>query len=161
MKNLYTIFLLITFCKISLAQDIPTPSLFCDNDSTKKKTIELINAKRTEGFLLLEGGFYQLDNNSILPIMVHLDQKTIYHFLVVGQTDLDFLEVGLGHEAFGTDEVQDRIRKNRDHTYFTNFTYVPPFSGNYLLSVTERCKGKKKFSTAIYLMVKPKKMNLN
>jgi hypothetical protein len=157
----FLIFFLFT-THICLAQDAPPQaSMRCDNPTTIDKVKELIAEQRKEGFILVEGGFYELTNKVILPIMVNLEEKRIYHFIVVGQPDLDFLEVGIGHEAFGTDEVRDRIRKNRDHTYFTHFTYIPPFTGNFLYSITEEVKGRKKFCTAIYMMVKPLKMNVD
>jgi hypothetical protein len=137
------------------------PVMKCDNLTTIEKTAELVKAKKAEGYYIFNGGFFELKNEELMPIMVHLKRKTIYHFIVVGQPDLDFLEVALGHDAFGTDEIRDRIRKKRDKTFFTEFTYVPPFEGNYLLSVTEACKGRKKFSTAIYVLIKPNAVTVN
>jgi hypothetical protein len=137
------------------------PPMKCDNLETISKTKELVEASKAQGFYIFNGGFYELKNENMFPIMVHLKQKTIYHFIVVGQPNLDFLEVGLGHEAFGTDEVRDRIRRKRDKTFFTEFTYVPPFEGNYLLSVTEEVKNKRRFSTAIYVMIKPNAVTQN
>jgi hypothetical protein len=118
-------------------------------------------AQRAEGFVLVQGGFYELQNSTLCPIIINLEAKRIYHFIVVGQPDLDYLEVGLGHQAFGTDEILDRIRKQRDRTYFTHFTYVPAFTGDYLFSVLEKCRGRKSFSSAIYLMAKPNKMTIS
>jgi hypothetical protein len=139
----------------------PQATMRCDNITTIDKAKELITEQRKEGFILVEGGFYELKNGVGLPIMVNLEEKRIYHFIVVGQPDLDFLEVSLGHEALGGDEVRDRIRKKRDKTYFTHFTYVPPFTGNYLYAITEEVKGRKRFCTAVYMMVKPLKMNID
>jgi hypothetical protein len=146
----------------SKAQDAPAQAtMMCDNPVLVAKAKELILKKKSEGYVLVEGGFYDMTNKVIQPIMVHLDEKKAYYFIVVGQPDLDFLEVGLGHEAFGTDEIRDRIRKHRDHTYFTDFGYIAPFSGNFLLSVTENVKRRKNFCTAIYMMMIPKTLDIN
>jgi hypothetical protein len=142
-------------------RDYKAPPMKCDNLTIISKTKELVEASKAQGFYIFNGGFYELKNENMFPIMVHLKQKTVYHFIVVGQPDLEFLEVGLGHEAFDNDEVRDRIRKKRDKTYYTEFTYVPPFEGNYLLSVTEEVKDKRRFSTAIYVMIKPNAVTQN
>jgi hypothetical protein len=130
----------------------PRPTMQCDNLQIIDKTKEMVNKMQKDGFEIMYGGFFNLDNNEFLPIWINLDKKKVYHIIVVGQPDLKYLEVGLGHPAFGTDEVQDRIRDWRDHTYFTEFTYIPPFDGEFLLSIMSRVRGKKKFSTAIYIL---------
>ncbi len=134
----------------------PEPTMHCDNLQVIDKVKELIEAKKKEGFVILQGGFFNLENNTLCPIMVNLQKRHIYHIIVVGQPELRFLEVALGHEALGGDEVRDRIRQGRDHTYFTYFTYVPPFDGNFLLSVTERLRKRDHFCSAIYIMLKDK-----
>ncbi|MFM2385761.1 MAG: hypothetical protein RL660_518 [Bacteroidota bacterium] len=133
----------------------------CDNPQIEAKAKELVEIYKKQGYSIFNGGFLTLEHRTMCPIMLHLKAKTIYHFIVVGQPDLNYLEVGLGHEAFGTDEVRDRIRKHRDHTYFTHFAYVAPFEGNYLLSVTSDVRGKKSFTTAVYVMIKRNAVTIN
>jgi hypothetical protein len=128
----------------------------CDNPELEAKTKELVEVYKKQGYLIYNGGFFTTEHRTVFPIMVHLKAKTIYHFIVVGQPGLDFLQVALGHEAFGDDEVRDRIRGWRDKTHFTHFAYVAPFEGNFLLGVQSDVKGKKSFTTAIYVMVKPR-----
>jgi hypothetical protein len=135
-------------------QDKPPPNMRCDNLQIIEKTKELVNKYQKDGYKIYQGGFYTLEHRTAFPIMVHLKARTIYHFIVVGQPELTFLQVALGHEAFGGDEVRDRIWQRRDHTYFTDFTYDPPFEGNYLFAVTSDVKKKKSFCTAIYVMIK-------
>jgi hypothetical protein len=141
--------------KIFAQGQAPAPTMHCDNLQVIDKVKELIEAKKKEGFVILQGGFFNLENNTLCPIMVNLQKRHIYHIIVVGQPELRFLEVALGHEALGGDEVRDRIRQG-DHTYFTYFTYVPPFDGNFLLSVTERLRKRDHFCSAIYIMLKDK-----
>jgi hypothetical protein len=133
----------------------------CDNAELEAKTKELVEVYKKQGYLIYNGGFFTLEHRTVFPIMVHLKAKTIYHFIVVGQPGLDFLQVALGHEAFGDDEVRDRIRGRRDKTYFTHFAYVAPFEGDYLLGVQSDVRGRKTFTTAIYVMVKPQAQTID
>jgi hypothetical protein len=161
-KSKYLLLVLVAvFCARNLfAQDEQNgkqrfvPNMRCDNLQIIEKTKELVNKYQAQGYKIYQGGFFNLEHRTAFPIMVHLKAKTIYHFIVVGQPDLTFLQVALGHEAFGGDEVRDRIWNRRDHTYFTDFTYDPPFEGNFLFAVTSDVKKKKQFCTAIYVMIK-------
>jgi hypothetical protein len=131
----------------------------CDNQQIIDKTSELVRQYKEQGYYLYQGDFYKLEHNSLMPVLVNLIERTAYGFIVVGQPDLDVLEVALGHNAFGKDEIRDLIRGKRDGVYYTYFTYVPSFTGTYLLSVRERANRRKEFCTAVYVLVKPAALN--
>jgi hypothetical protein len=150
------IFLLSLCNSISHAQQRQYTSpltMQCDNKQIETKVKELVTLKKNQGFDILDGGFMQMENNLMQPIMVNMQMNHLYHFIVVGQPELNYMEVALGHESLGGDIIRDRIRKHRDKTYFTEFNFVAPFSGNFLLAITERVNGMKKgYSTAVYMM---------
>jgi hypothetical protein len=154
----YLIFLLITLCSSFnlYSQDTTdnAPNMRCDNPTTVDKAKELVVKYKSEGYEIYRGGFFFLNHNEMLPFFIDMTPSHSYGIIVVGQPDLNYLEVGLGHEAFGKDEIKDKIRKRRDQEFSTFFTYVPPFQGRFLLSIVEKVKGKKNFCTAIYVMRK-------
>ncbi len=155
--NLRLLFILCIFTKNLMAQDSLQSfykGMRCDNLTTIEKAKELVTFYQKQGYETYRGGFFNFENKTMQPFLIDMSTKASYGIIVVGQPDLNFLEVGLGHDAFGKDEVRDRIRKRRDREFSTFFTYVPPFDGRYLLSVTERVQGRKTFCTAIYVMRK-------
>jgi hypothetical protein len=148
---------LISFGQLDIADKddaLAMPTMRCDNLTTIEKAKELVNYYQSQGYEIYHGGFFNLKHRTLCPVVVHLRDKKVYHIIVVGQPELNYMEVALGHDAFGTDEIRDRIRKKRDNTFFTHFAYTPPFEGNYLLSVTEDVKGRKNFCTAIYILMR-------
>jgi hypothetical protein len=130
------------------------PNMRCDNPTTVDKAKELVVKYKSEGYEIYRGGFFFLNHNEMLPFFIDMTPSCSYGIIVVGQPDLNYLEVGLGHEAFGKDEIKDKIKKRRDKEFSTFFTYVPPFNGRFLLSIVERVRGEKSFCTAIYVMRK-------
>jgi hypothetical protein len=164
MKSKKKIFLLLAFLSIQIVKaqsqtNTPAP-MRCDNQTIIEKTKELVEKYKAEGYLIYQGNFFDVENNTLFPIQIRLIERTAYGVIVVGQPDLNVLEVGLGHEVFGKDEVKDVIRKQRDNgEFYTYFTYVPAFTGNYLLSIREKYRGHKHFCTAVYVLVKPNALN--
>lgn len=163
MKKIILLFVSSIFVQIASAQTLAADSstgMRCDNKTTIDTTLAIIKRYKEQGYLIYQGGFFDLENNTLFPVQLRLIERTAYGFIVVGQPDLNVLEVGLGHEVFGKDEVRDVIRKKRNpDEFYTFFTYVPAFTGNYLLSIREKFRGKKHFCTAVYVLVKPTALN--
>ncbi len=160
MKQLLTIILCLYSLSTFAQKQAPSPTMHCDNLEVINKTKAMVNKKQAEGFEIIQGGFFDMDNGSLLPILVELDSKRVYHFIVVAPPGVKRMEVGIGHEALGRDEVREKILGWRDNLYYTEFTYVPPFQGVFLFSIIEKCKGKENFCSGIYIMAKSNKINV-
>jgi sugar phosphate isomerase/epimerase len=126
----------------------------CVNADVTKKTQELLEEYKKQGFEIFRGEYLTLENKTEMPIYLQLVQKKVYHIIVVGHPDLMRLEVKLGHAAFGGNEVNDQIIKNRDKTYFTHFSYTPPFTGAFLLTLYEKLKNNPTFCTSVFVLIR-------
>ncbi len=139
---------------IAMAQSQYTQGANCINKSIQAKTEELIAEYAKQGFYVYKGEYLSMENRTEMPIYLQLLNKRVYHIIVVGDPELQRMEVKLGHAAFGGNEVNDQIIKGRDKTYFTHFTYMPAFTGSFLLTVYEKVLKTKNFCTSVFVLVR-------
>jgi hypothetical protein len=126
----------------------------CVNKAVQEKTDELIADYAKLGFYVYRGEYLTMENKTEMPIYLQLIKNRVYHIIVVGDPNLQRMEVKLGHAAFGGNEVNDQIIKGRDKTYFTHFNYIPPFTGPFLFTVYEKVINTKTFCTSVFVLVR-------
>jgi hypothetical protein len=148
-----TIFCIVLANKI-FAQSQYSQAKSCINKTVQEKTEELVAEYTKQGYYIYKGEYLTMDNKTELPIYLQLLTRRVYHIIVVGDPNLQRLEVKLGHAAFGGNEVNDQIIRGRDKTYFTHFTYVPPFTGSFLLTLYEKVLKTKSFCSSVFVMVR-------
>ncbi len=155
MKRFFYILLALLFSQNAFSQQSQyAQNSNCNNTAVIAKTEDIIREYKQQGFHYFKGEYLTMENKTEMPIYLQLLKGKVYHIIVVGHPDLSRLEVKLGHPSFGAHEVNDQIIATRDHTYFTNFTYTPPFTGAFLLTLYEKVKGKSTFCTGAFVLVR-------
>jgi hypothetical protein len=123
---------------VAIAQLRPVDQV---NEQFNDKVSELYTKYKTDGFFTYKGGNIQMEKNTEFPIFVDLQEGRWYQFLVVGDPEAKKLEMKLGLEGVG-DFITDKFKTENINEYHTQFSFVCPRSGRYLLTFFQ--KGPKK-----------------
>jgi len=141
MKKLQTV--LMTFALI--AGSLFTQAQSANQDPVKLsfdlKVAELYTKYKTDGFVTYKGGNLDMQRNTEFPIMVELVEGRWYQFCVVGDPEAKKIEMKLGLVGVG-DVITDKFKPEITNEYWTQFSFVCPRSGRYLLTFYQR--GSKK-----------------
>lgn len=105
------------------------------------KVAELYTKYKSDGFVTYKGGTIQMEKNTEFPIFVELKEGRWYQFVVVGDPEARKLEMKLGLEGVG-DFITDKFKTENVNEHWTQFGFVCPRSGRYLLTFFQ--KGPKK-----------------
>ncbi len=105
------------------------------------KVSELYTKYKTDGFVTYKGGDIKMQKNTEFPIFVELVEGRWYQFVVVGDPEARKLEMKLGMEGIG-DIVTDKFQTDDTNEYWTQFSFICPRSGRYLMTFYQ--KGPKK-----------------
>jgi len=124
------------------------------NQEFKDKVSELTFKYRQDGFVTYKAGNLDMEKNTEFPIFVELQQGRWYQFLVVGDPEATKLEMKLGLEGVG-DFITDKFKIENVQEHWTQFSFVCPRSGRYLLTFYQ--KGPKKDMLGhVAIMQKPR-----
>jgi hypothetical protein len=124
---------------------ISTLTLFGENknDSPSKKIVfkskvnELYSNNKLLGFTTYKGGDLSMSRNTEFPIFVELIEGGLYHFIAVGDPDSKKMEFKLGLEGYG-EIVTDKFKPQNTEEFWTEFSFICPKSGRYLLTFFQR-----------------------
>ena len=101
------------------------------------KVSELYTKYKTDGFVTYKGGNLDMQRNTEFPIFVDLVEGRWYQFCVVGDPEAKKIEMKLGLEGVG-DFITDKFKPEVTNEHWTQFSFVCPRSGRYLLTFYER-----------------------
>lgn len=142
MKKSLTLLLTFSLFIISgraIAQKVAQQDII--NKAFSSKVSELYTKYKTDGFITYKGGDIKMEKNTEFPIFVELVEGRWYQFVVVGDPEARKLEMKLGMEGIG-DIVTDKFQTDDTNEYWTQFSFICPRSGRYLLTFYQ--KGPKK-----------------
>lgn len=107
----------------------------------ENKVAELYTKYKTDGFVTYKGGTINMEKNTEFPIFVELKEGRWYQFVVIGDPEAKKLEMKLGLEGVGH-IITDKFKTENANEYWTQFSFVCPRDGRYLLTFYQ--KGSKK-----------------
>lgn len=107
----------------------------------KSKVSELYTKYKLDGFVTYKGGDIPMENRTEFPIFVDLEEGSWYQFVVVGDPNATKFEMKLGLEGVG-DFITDKFKPDNTNEYWTQFSFICPRSGRYLLTFYQRGAGK-------------------
>ncbi len=112
---------------------------------------------RDDNFLVYQKTSRKADRNTELPILVQMFKGRLYHYLIFADPETGKVEVKLGKRGVGH-IITDKFYPNRTGEFYTEFSYVCPKTGYYLLTVFQR-GGKKKQMTHVAVLQKERDEN--
>ncbi len=123
-----------------------------DEDQIQRKATELISGHKKSGFVTYKSGQILARQNEEFPLYVHLIAGRWYHFVIVGNPDAKKISLRLGLPGLG-DFITDRFKPEQTNEYWTEFSFVCPQSGHYLLTLNQ--KGLHPMAAHIAILQKP------
>lgn len=105
--------------------------------TVKTKVAELSSKLLSHGFVTYKSGDLKMQRNTEFPIMVELKEGKWYQFIIVGDPEARKMEMKLGMEGIG-EIVTDKFRPADTNEYWTQFSFICPHSGRYLLTFFQR-----------------------
>jgi hypothetical protein len=131
-KKIY-ILLFISFClQVNLyAQEAETKQAF------HSKVSELYTKYKLDGFVTYKGADLNMQKNTEFPIWVDLKEGRWYQFCVIGDPEATKFEMKLAKEEVGN-IVTDKFKNAKTNEYWTQFSFICPRSGRYLLTFYQR-----------------------
>ncbi|HMN32140.1 MAG TPA: hypothetical protein PKA54_02070 [Chitinophagaceae bacterium] len=121
------------------------------------KVTELYTKYKSDGFITYKGGNVNMTKNTEFPIFVELKAGNWYQFVIVGDPDAKKIEMKLGLEGVGH-IITDKFKPENTNEYWTQFSFVCPRSGRYLLTVFQK-GSKKEMLGHVAVLQKPSKTN--
>lgn len=133
-KLLLTSLFLVTLFFNAAAQLRPVDQV---NKQFKDKVAEMHTKYKTDGFITYKVGDLEMKKNTEFPIFMELQEGRWYQFIVVGDPEAKKLEMKLGLEGVG-DFITDKFKTENTNEYYTQFSFVCPRSGRYLLTFFQK-----------------------
>jgi hypothetical protein len=141
----------------------PNATTYTENKKTgvlveqvfKNKVLKLKSVFFERGFETYKSSDIDMKHDENYPIFVDLQKGKLYQFIFVGDPDANKIEVKLAKEDYGN-MVTDRFRVASAGEYWTQFSFIPPVSGQYLLTLYQRANFKDLFG---HLTIMRKKGN--
>jgi hypothetical protein len=103
----------------------------------ENKISELYTKYKTDGFITYKGGTINMERSTEFPIFVELKEGNWYQFVVIGDPEATKFEMKLGIEGVG-DFITDKFKPQKINEYWTQFSFICPRSGRYLLTFYQR-----------------------
>jgi len=105
--------------------------------AVKTKVAELSSKLLSHGFVTYKSGDLKMQKNTEFPIMIELKEGKWYQFIIVGDPEARKMEMKLGMEGIG-EIVTDKFRPADTNEYWTQFSFICPHTGRYLLTFFQR-----------------------
>ncbi|MBL7767039.1 MAG: hypothetical protein JNJ58_13135 [Chitinophagaceae bacterium] len=121
------------------------------------KVSELYTKYKTDGFVTYKGGNLDMERSTEFPIFVELKEGNWYQFVVVGDPEATKFEMKLGLEGVG-DFITDKFRPEVTNEFWTQFAFICPRSGRYLLTFYQRGP-KKEMLGHVGILQRPARTN--
>ncbi len=89
------------------------------------------------GFVTYKASYLDMHRNTEFPIFVELKAGSWYQFIIVGDPEAKKIEVKLGIEGIG-DFITDKFKPQDTEEYYTQFSFICPRNGRYLLTLFQK-----------------------
>ncbi|SHF61799.1 hypothetical protein [Flavisolibacter ginsengisoli] len=141
MKNLLLPFLLITIsCTCAFSQEVLKLQP-CNDSLIHVQADSITKAVALEGFTLLKENSVTMESQYELPVIVPLQEKSLYHFVFIGDHNSSQVEVRL-IDADGNMVIYEK--RSRSESNFISFSYVPKVTLYHQFRILQVNKKKKK-----------------
>jgi len=141
MKNLLLLFLLITIsCTCAFSQEVLKLQP-CNASLIHVQADSITKAVALEGFTLLKENSVTMESQYELPVIVPLQEKSLYHFVFIGDHNSSQVEVRL-IDADGNMVIYEK--RSRSESNFISFSYVPKVTLYHQFRILQVNKKKKK-----------------
>lgn len=94
-----------------------------------------------QNFFVYRQANLHMNKNEEFPILLKLMKGKMYHFLVFMDPESNKVEMKLGLEGVGH-IVTDKFKPSKTGELYTEFTFVCPRNGQYLLTLFQRTSKK-------------------
>lgn len=145
---------LTAFLWIILNQTVSaTPALQRTDFLVSKKAKELSLLHQQRGFVLYKTGTIQSRINEEYPVFIQLEAGRWYHFVLVADPRVKKVVMRLGMPGLG-DFITDKFKPEQGDSFWTEFSFVCPQSGKYLLTLFQ--KSQESFPFHITILQRPR-----
>ena len=140
MKNLIILVLLTFVSSYSFSQEvIKTQS--CNDSLILQQADSIKKAVAPEGFTLLRENSITMESQYEVPVIVPLQERSLYHFVFIGDHGANQVEVRL-IDSDGNMVIYEK--RSRNESNFISFSYVPKVTLFHQFRVLQVNKKKKK-----------------
>jgi hypothetical protein len=140
MKNLIVLLLLTSASSYSFSQEvIKTQS--CNDSLILQQADSIKKAVAPEGFTLLRENSITMESQYEVPVIVPLQERSLYHFVFIGDHGANQVEVRL-IDSDGNMVIYEK--RSRSESNFISFSYVPKVTLFHQFRVLQVNKKKKK-----------------
>ena len=140
MKNLIILLLLTSASSYSFSQEvIKTQS--CNDSLILQQADSIKKAVAPEGFTLLRENSITKESQYEVPVIVPLQERSLYHFVFIGDHGANQVEVRL-IDSDGNMVIYEK--RSRSESNFISFSYVPKVTLFHQFRVLQVNKKKKK-----------------
>ena len=117
-----------------------------------QKASELTRLHQQRGFIVYKTGTIQSRINEEYPVFIQLEAGRWYHFVLVTDPRVKKFIMRLGFPGIG-DFITDKFKPEQGDSFWTEFSFVCPQSGNYLLTFFQ--KSQESFPVHITILQRP------
>lgn len=140
MKNLIILLLLTSASSYSFSQEvIKTQS--CNDSLILQQADSIKKAVAPEGFTLLRENSITMESQYEVPVIIPLQERSLYHFVFIGDHGANQVEVRL-IDSDGNMVIYEK--RSRSESNFISFSYVPKVTLFHQFRVLQVNKKKKK-----------------
>jgi len=153
MKNLIILLLLTSASSYSFSQEvIKTQS--CNDSLLLQQADRIKKAVTPEGFTLLRENSITMESQYEVPVIVPLQERSLYHFVFIGDHGANQVEVRL-IDSDGNMVIYEK--RSRSESNFISFSYVPKVTLFHQFRVLQVNKKKKKALCGYVMLFKKTK----
>lgn len=143
MKHILSLFLLSSIVFISSAQQ-PTPTskqAGCNDVQVHSTLVSLDNADEQKGFSLQLFETFSMPSGNLIPFTMTLEQGKLYDFnFVATPAYMQYTFTIIDKDNNKLVNVKKKSKSGGDH--FLNQNFVAPYSGIYIIVMSQKTKGK-------------------
>lgn len=118
-----------------------------------QKASELTHLHQQRGFVVYKKGTIQTRINEEFPLFIQLEAGRWYHFVLVSDPRVKKFIMRLGIPGIGN-LITDKFKPEQGDSFWTEFSFVCPQSGNYLLTFFQ--KSQETFPVHITILQRPR-----
>ena len=98
---------------------------------------------QSDSFHLIRSQFLDMERSTEYPILIDLNAGRWYHFIVVGDPEMKKMDVKLFLRSIGNIVTEKLKPEDNGHEYWTQFSFVCPKQGRYILMLNQKGPRKK------------------
>jgi hypothetical protein len=141
MKNLLLSFLLISITSTCAFSQEILKLQACNDSLIRQQADSIIKAVSLEGFTILKENSVTMESQYELPVIVPLQERSLYHFVFIGEHSSKQVEVRL-IDADGNMVIYEK--RSQSESNFISFSYIPKVTLFHQFRILQVNKKKKK-----------------